>query len=78
MKHLETAESTIKELQVTKDPIKIPLNSDDWIKIQNAMYSELQKCGSSPSTRFLRMAFSAACHSVGIQLYMGEENEKQQ
>lgn len=53
--------------------IKIQLDSDDWTKIQNAMFFELLKCGSNPSTRFVRMAFSAACEQIGIELVYKEE-----
>lgn len=55
---------------------KIILNSEDWSKIQDAMFIELQKCGSCPSNRFLRMAFSEACKSIGIELEYKEQNPK--
>jgi hypothetical protein len=54
---------------MTKDPIKVEIDTDDWIKIQNTMYSEISKCGvQSIPSRFLRMAFSAACEEIGIAI----------
>jgi hypothetical protein len=58
--------------------IKIQLDSDDWTKIQNAMFVELQKCGSNPSNRFLRMAFYAACKEIGIELVYNETDPKKE
>jgi hypothetical protein len=57
--------------------IKIQLDSDDWTNIQNAMFFELQKCGSNPPNRFLRMAFNAACKEIGIELVYDETGKEQ-
>jgi hypothetical protein len=39
---------------MNEDTKTIEINSDDWTKIQDAMLSELKKCGSFPPNRFLR------------------------
>ena len=48
--------------------VVIEINSDNWTKIQDAMLSELKKCGSFPPNRFLRMAFDSGCKELGINL----------
>jgi hypothetical protein len=53
---------------MNEDTKTIEINSDDWTKIQDAMLSELKKCGSFPPNRFLRMAFDAGCKELGINL----------
>jgi hypothetical protein len=67
----EKAESSVQipSVDLVSPSKNIEITVDEWINIQNAMYSTLQKCGcNSVSNRFLRMAFDAGCKELGINL----------
>jgi hypothetical protein len=52
---------------------KIIIDDKNLCEIQSAMFEELQKCGSCPPNRFLRMAFVEACKKIGIEIEFAEK-----